>query len=265
MSSWIPGRNSWIQRREETTSFLTLMRPPINALDRMALNELAEAAERVEGDRETRVLVITSGIEGIFCSGGDMNFWRQVRDGKEVSRAGREAFARIERLSKPTIAAINGHIVACDLRIASDTATIRLPEVAYGFIPGWGLIHRLVTLVGRADAYELLLTGQKVEATRARVIGLINEVVSSDRLMEEVLARAHKMAAFSPAALRAVKCALLGGNERACFEAVWGNADWREGVDALLAKKIPMFGSDERGDEGCDFARCVQTDRIKGR
>jgi enoyl-CoA hydratase/carnithine racemase len=57
MSSWIPGRNSWMQRREETTSFLTLMRPPINALDRMALNELAEAAERVEVDRETRVLL----------------------------------------------------------------------------------------------------------------------------------------------------------------------------------------------------------------
>ena len=273
MSSWIPGRNSWIQRREGTTSFLTLMRPPINALDRMALNELAEAIEKIEADRETRVLVITSGIEGIFCTGGDMNFWRQVRDGKEVSRAGREAFARIERLSKPTIAAINGHIVgdglnlalACDLRIASDATTIRLPEVAYGFIPGWGLIHRLVALVGRANAYELLLTGQKVEATRAWMIGLVNEVVSSDRLMEEVLAQSSKMGAFSPAALTAVKCALLGGNERACFEAVWGNADWREGVDALLAKKIPVFGSDERGGKGCDFARCVRTDRIKGR
>jgi enoyl-CoA hydratase len=239
----------------------------------MALIELAEAAEKVEVDRETRVLVIASGIEGIFCSGGDMNFWRQVRDGKEVGRAGREVFARIERLSKPTIAAINGHIIgdglnlalACDLRIASDGTTIRLPEVAYGFIPGWGLIHRLVTLVGRANAYELLLASQKVEATRARVIGLINEVVSSDRLMEEVLARARKMAAFSLVALRAVKCALLGGDERACFEAVWGNADWREGIDALLAKKIPMFGSDERGAEECDFARCVQTDRIAGR
>ncbi len=272
MSSWIPGRGSWMQRREGTTSLLTLMRPPINALDQMALNELAEAAEKVEADTETRVLVITSGIEEIFCSGGDMNFWRQVRDGKEVSRVGREVFARIERLSKPTIAAINGHIVgdglnlalACDLRIASETATIRLPEVAYGFIPGWGLIHRLVTLVGRANAYELLLTGRQVDATRARAIGLINEVVWSDRLMDEVLGRAQKMAGFSPAALRAVKCALLGGNERVCFEAVWGNADWCEGVDALLAKMKPVFGSDERGVKGCDFARCVQKNRPSG-
>jgi enoyl-CoA hydratase/carnithine racemase len=262
-----------MQRREETTSLLTLTRPPINALDWTALNELAEAIERVEADQETRAVVITSGIEGIFCSGGDLNFWRQVHNGKEVSQAGREVFARIERLSKPTLAAVNGHVIgdglnlalACDLRIASEAATIRLPEVAYGFIPGWGLIQRLVTSVGRANASELLLTGQPMEATRAWMIGLVNEVVSPDRLMEEVLIRARKMAAFSPAALRAIKCALLGGNERACFEAVWGSADWREGIDALLTKKIPVFGSDEKGGEGCDITRCLQTDRIAGR
>ena len=264
--------SSWIQRREGSTSILTLIRPPINALDWKALNELAEAVEKVETDRETRVLVITSGIEGIFCSGGDLNFWRQVRDGKEVSQAGGKVFARIERLSKPTIAAINGHVIgdglnlalACDLRIASEAVTIRLPEVAYGFIPGWGLIHRLVTLVGRTNAYELLLTGRQVEAARAWMVGLVNEVVSSDRLIDEVLGRARKMAAFSPAALRAVKCALLGGNERACFESVWGNADWCEGTVALLAKMSPVFESDKRRGKGCDFARCVQKNRASG-
>jgi enoyl-CoA hydratase/carnithine racemase len=202
-----------------------------------------------------------------------MNFWRQVPDGKEVSRVGREAFVRIERFSKPTIAAIGGHVIgdglnlalACDLRIASEAATIRLPEVAYGFIPGWGLIQRLVTSVGRANASELLLTGRQVEATRARMIGLVNEVVSPDRLMEEALGRAEKIAALSPAALRAVKCALLGGNETACFEAVWGHSDWREGMDALLAKMKPVFGSAEMGSGGCDFARCVQKNRPSAR
>jgi enoyl-CoA hydratase len=269
MKSWIRGRSSWIQQREGTTSLLILMRPPINSLDWMALNELSEAVEKVEADGETRVLVIKSGIKGIFCSGGDMNFWRQVLDGKEVSRVGREAFARIERLSIPTIAAVNGYVIgdglnlalACDLRIASEATTIRLPEVAYGFIPGWGLIHRLVTSLGRGNAYELLLTGRQVEATRAREIGLVNEVVPSERLMDEVLAWAKKMTAFSPAALRAVKCALLGGNEKGCFEAVWGNADWCEGVDALLAKVKPVFGSDRSGGMKCDFARCVQKNR----
>lgn len=208
--------SSWIQRREGTTSLLTLMRPSINALGWEALNELTGAVEKVEADRETRVLVITSGIEGIFCSGGDLNFWRQVRDGKEVSRAGREVFAQIERLPKPTIAAINGHVIgdglnlalACDLRIASEAASIRLPEAAYGFIPGWGLIQRLVTLIGRSNASGLLLPGQQMEATQAWMVGLVNEAISSHRLMDEVLARAREIAAFSPTALRAVKCVL---------------------------------------------------------
>jgi len=251
---------SWIQHGEGPITILTLKRPPINALDRQALYELAEAVGGVEADKETRVLVIIGGIDGIFCSGGDLNFWRQVHDGKEVGQVGREVFARIERLSKPTIAAINGHVIgdglnlalACDLRIASETATIRLPEVAYGFIPGWGLIRRLMTLAGRANASELLLMGRPVEAARAQAIGLINKVVASDHLNQEVLARAREMAALSPAALRAAKCALLGGDERACFEAVWGKADWREGIDTLFSKRIPVFGSDETAGKECD-------------
>ncbi len=205
--------------------------------------------------------MITGGVGGIFCSGGDLKYWGQVRDGKEVSRAGREAFARIERLSKPTVAALNGHVIgdglalalACDLRIAGEAATFRLSEVAYGFIPGWGLIHRLAALVGRANASELLLTGRPVEAARAQVMGLVNDVVPSDRLLDEALRRAREMAAFSPAALRAAKCALLGGDERVCFEAIWGGADWREGIDALLARRVPAF-ENAKGGGCCDLA-----------
>jgi len=237
------------------------MRPPINALDREALEELAQAVEEVRADRGIRVLVITGGIDGIFCSGGDLKYWSQVHNGTDVSRIGRKVFAQIERLPKPTIAAINGHAVgdglalalACDLRIASLTATFRLPEAAYGFIPGWGLIRRLVASVGRTHTSELLLTGQSVGAPRAHTMVLLNEVVPSDRLMDEVLKRSRQMAALSPAALRAAKCALLGGDEKACFEAVWDKEDWQEGIDALLAKRTPRYGSDGKGCEGCDL------------
>ena len=253
--------NSLIRRQEGPVTLLALTRPPINALDREALEELAEAVEEVEADQETRALVITGGIEGIFCSGGDLKYWRQIHEGKKVSRAGRDIFARIERLAKPTVAAINGHVVgdglalalACDLRIASEVATFRLPELAYGFIPGWGLIHRLVALVGRANASELLFTGQPVGAARARAIGLVNDVVPSGRLMDDALGRAREMAALSSAALRAAKCALLGGDERVCFEAVWGEADWREGIDALLARRAPAF-ENAKGGGCCDLA-----------
>lgn len=265
--------SSWSRRQEGPVALLTLARPPINVLDREALAELAEAVEEVRTDQATRALVITGGVDGIFCSGGDLKHWRQVREGREVSRAGREVFARIERLSKPTVAAINGHVIgdglalalACDLRIAGEAATFRLPELAYGFIPGWGLVHRLVALVGRANASELLLTGRPVEAAQARVMGLVNDVVPSDRLIHEALGRAQEMAALSPAALRAAKCALLGGNEGVCFEAVWGKADWREGIDALLAKRAPAFGSDGKGGECCDLAGRVQANRAADR
>lgn len=117
-----------------------------------------------------------------------------------MTRVGREVFAQVERLPKLTIAAVNGHVIgdglalalACDLRIASVAATFRLPEVACGFIPGWGLIHRLVASAGRTNAAELLLTGQPVEAARARAMGFVNEVVSSETLIDEVMKRARK-------------------------------------------------------------------------
>jgi enoyl-CoA hydratase/carnithine racemase len=243
----------WDQRQDGPVSLLSLMRPPVNALDQQALDELSEAVQQADADHSTRVLVITSGIDGIFCAGGDLKYWRENRDAREVGRAGREVFARIEKLSKPTIAAINGHVfgdglslaLVCDIRFASESSAFRLPEAGCGFIPGWGPIHRLVALVGRAHAAELLFMCETVQAEQARMMGLINHTFPADRLLEEALARARRIASLSPAALRAAKCALSGEDEAACFEMVWGKADWKEGIDALLAKRPPMFGSKE--------------------
>lgn len=262
----------WSRRQEGPVALLTLIRPPVNALDRDALDELARVLREVDADERTRAAVITGGTDGVFCSGGDLKYWRGVRDGREVGRAGRDVLARIERLSKPAIAAINGHAIgdgvslalACDFRIAAETATFRIPEVAYGFIPGWGLVRRLVPLVGPGRASELLLTAQPVGAPRAAAIGLVNEVVPPGRLVDEALARARRVATFSPAALRAARCALMGGDEQACFEAVWGGADWQEGIAALLARTPPAFRS-VRGGEERDLAGGVQADRAAGR
>lgn len=245
---------------------ITLTRPPINVLDRDALDELADVVAELGIDRETRVVVLTSGIDGIFCSGGDLKYWRQVHDSTDVSRAGNRIFDGIERLPQITLAAINGHVIgdglalalACDLRVASETATFRLPEVAYGFIPGRGVVRRLVSMAGPGHASELLLTGRPVGAARARQMGLVNQVVPPDQLGAEALRRAREMAAFSTAAVRAAKCALRGGEERACFEAVWGGADWREGVESFLAKRTPAFASDGGGGGCCDLAGRVQ-------
>lgn len=245
----------WIRRQDGPVSVISLLRPPVNALNQDALDELAETVKAIGEDTDTRVLIVTSGLDGTFCAGGDLKHWRENQDAKAVGRAGREVFELIERLPIPVIAAINGHVfgdglslaLACDLRIASSNATIRLPEVAYGFIPGWGLIPRLVTLVGKTYASELLLYGQPLEASKALSMGLLNDVVSSNGLMDEVLKKATLMAAHSPSALRAAKCAILGGDEKACFEAVWGQEDWREGIEALLSRRTPVFGPCGKG------------------
>lgn len=248
---------------EGPVAVLTLKRPPVNALDRAALGELSDAIEQVSSDRESRVLVVTGGLDGLFCTGGDLKYWRHVQDGKEVSEAGRRVFDRIERLPIPTIAAINGHVIGdglalalvCDLRIASETATFRVPEAAYGFIPGWGFVKRLVEAVGRGNACGLLLTGQPIGALRAQTMGLVNEVVSPDTLMDCVMKLSQHLAALSPASIRALKCVLLGGNEGACFDAVWGKSQWREGIDALLCKRPPVFLSDQAAARCCDLGR----------
>lgn len=261
----------WTREQSGFIALLKLSRPPINALDRDALDELACHLREIEADSSTRVLVVTGGLDSLFCTGGDLKFWRGVRDPRAVREAGREVFSHLAGLPIPTIAAINGHVIgdglalalACDLRFASDRATFRLPEAAYGFIPGWGTVRELITLVGRARAAELLLTGRPLDASGARAIGLVNDVVTLETLLSMTLAQGRTMSEFSGSALAALKCTLRGGDERVCFDHVWGSTDWEEGIEALLAKKAPRFG--QQGGEAGDLARGVQTDRPSSR
>jgi enoyl-CoA hydratase len=240
---------AWSLTNDGPLSFITLNRPPINTLDRFDLEELAEVMEGIEHNKQCRVVVITGGIEGIFCCGGDLKYWRNIHDAGEVSRSGSDVFASIERSAKPVIAVINGHVVgdglalalSCDIRIASEAATFRLPEVGCGFIPGWGTIRMLVAAVGHAHASDLLLTCRTVKAGEARMMGLVNEVVSTDLLRDRTNAKAQELARLSPSALRAAKLALRGHDETECFKTVWGGEDWQTGIDAVVHKKVPIF------------------------
>jgi enoyl-CoA hydratase len=252
---------------DESVSVLRLNKPPVNALDKTSLRELTEAVTQIERDPGVKAVIITSAIKDVFCAGGDLKYWRQIHNGNEVSRAGREAFSKIEHLPKPTIAAINGHVIgdglslalACDIRIASEAATFRMPEAAYGFIPGWSSIQRLAAFTGRGNSSFLLMTGKLMEADRAQTIGLVNEVVPPDILTEAVMDLAHRITVLSPVSLRAMKCVLLGGDERVCFESVWGGADWKEGIDALINKRMPVFSPDSGGGVCCSIAHVNST------
>jgi enoyl-CoA hydratase len=239
--------------RSESVAILTLQRSPINALDRAALDELIVAFEQVENDDRIRVVLIASGIQGIFCAGVDLKYWLQyyAQRPAEVSRAGRRVFTVLERLSKPTIAAIDGHVIgdglslalSCDIRIASKAALFRLPETAYGFIPGWGTIGRLIRVAGRAVTTELLFTGDSLTAKRAQLCGLVNRVTTSKVMMTSALTLARQIAEKSPTALSQAKMTLRPPStciekqqamEESCFSAVWGSPDWQLRLNHLL-------------------------------
>lgn len=242
----------------ESVAVLKLNKPPINALDGIALQELTKAVDQVEDDPAIKVVIITSAIKGVFCAGGDLKYWPRLyaNQASAISEAGQHTFGRIERLTKPSIAAIQGHVIgdglslalACDMRLASQEATFRLPEVSYGFIPGWGTIGRLVQAVGTALATELLLVGEQISATRAQTIGLVNWITAPDDLMGIAETLATRIATQPPMAVRYAKAALQGSSttrspdrmawEASCFAAVWGSHEWEQGLQRLFNTTI---------------------------
>src|SRR5574341_1559388 len=166
-------------QRGDAIMIVRLNRPPVNALDEPALSELSETLQQAEGDSSIRVVIFASAIPGIFCAGGDLKYWprRYPDQARAVSLAGRRVFAQIGAMTKPSIAAIEGRVIgdglaltlACDLRVASQEAAFHLPEVSYGFIPGWGTVNRLVQTVGPTSAAEMLLLGEPLKAADAQI------------------------------------------------------------------------------------------------
>ncbi len=237
-----------------SVAVLRLHKPPINALDEIALHELTKAVDQVEDNPAIKVVIITSAIKDIFCAGGDLKYWPRLYANRAdvISEVGQRTFERIERLAKPSIAAIQGRVIgdglslalACDIRLASEEATFHLPEVSYGFIPGWGTIGRLVEAVGMTFAAELLLVGERISATRAQTIGLVSRITAPDDLMGIAETLAARIVTQPPMAMRYAKAALRGGStarspdrtawEASCFAAVWGSHEWEEGLHRLF-------------------------------
>lgn len=237
-----------------SVAVLRLNKLPVNALDETALHELTKAVDQVEDNPAIKVVIITSAIKDVFCAGGDLKYWPRLyaNQADVVGKAGQHTFERIERLAKPSIAAIQGRVIgdglslalACDIRLASQEATFHLPEVSYGFIPGWGTIGRLVEAVGTAFAAEMLLVGEQISATRAQTIGLVSRITTPDDLMGIAETLAARIVTQPPMAMRYAKAALRGGSitrspdrtawEAGCFAAVWGSYEWEQGLHRLF-------------------------------
>ncbi len=229
---------------------------PINAFDENSLAELNLHIDTIDRDENIRVFLITSGIQGIFCTGGDLKFWPQKYPDQPdiVSQTGRDVFDRIERLDKPSIAVINGRVIgdglslalSCDIRIASNHSSFSLPEVEYGFIPGWGTIGRLLKLGGKSITTELLLLGNELTAERATNLGIIHYLTETDNLLPFAISIADRLSKKPPMAIHAAKSVIHGISaaqtdlavscEFKSFSKVWGSEEWRNGIESLFSK-----------------------------
>lgn len=240
---------------------LTLDRPSkLNALNDETMRELGRAITDIR-TRDDVGGVILTGSGRAFVAGADIAelVTQDSLAARDRARAGQEVFLRIETLSKPVIAAVNGFALgggcelamACHIRIASETATFGQPEVKLGIGPGFGGTQRLPRIIGQSRALQLLLTGETIDAAEALRIGLVNKVVPAAGLMDAARAMMKQMLANGPLALAVCIEAVHSGlqmtlDEGMVLEAnqfglLAATADMREGTRAFLEKRPPSF------------------------
>jgi len=249
-------------RKDEAIGWITLNRPHrLNTLTADMIDEMHSALNDLEADKEIRCIVITGAGEKAFSAGADVTAFTGLTPSTaaEAAAKGQALFTRLERIGKPVIASINGYALggglemasACDFRIASENSELGQPEANLGLIPGWGGTQRLVRLVGLAKAKELIMLAGRISAEEAARIGLVNKVVPRDKLQEETVALARKLADGPPIALKLAKEALNVGTqvpldiglklEAEAFGIVLSTKDVMEGVSAFMSKRKPEF------------------------
>ncbi len=193
---------------EEGIAVVTLNRPEaLNSINKALRLELLELFPALDMRKDVKVIVITGAGDKAFCTGADLKE-RSTRTTQEMVDDRHDLTSKstsvLSNVSKPVIAAIKGYCMAggyemvlqCDISIASDNAIFGLPEVTHGFFPGGGACQRLPRLVGYQMARELILTGRRWDAKEAKELGLINKVVSLDKVIDEAMAMARKIASY---------------------------------------------------------------------
>jgi enoyl-CoA hydratase len=240
---------------------ITMNRPEaLNALNRSTLEELDKALDLIEGDRDVSILVIT-GEGKSFVAGADILEMKDMSplEAARFSKFGADVFRRIEMLEMPVIAAVNGFALGggcelamcCDMRIASEKAKLGQPEAGLGITPGFSGTQRLSRLVGPAKAKELLFSCRVIDGKEAERIGLVNQVVEPEKLMDAVYGLANEILGKAQIAVRNCKEAVNRGMEtdmdtamdieKNLFALCFATEDQKEGMAAFSEKRKPEF------------------------
>jgi enoyl-CoA hydratase len=245
--------------REGAIATITLNRPKqLNALSQAVISELLGAFDEIGSDPEVRAVILTGSGDRAFAAGADIGELAQLQspsEGRRLAARSHSLGRKMADLPQPIIAAINGFALggglelalACDFRIAGDTAQVGLPEVTLGIIPGWGGTQRLPRLVGPGMAKLLMMTGERIDAAEALRIGLIERVTPAAELMSAARQLAEKLAALPPLSISAIKQAVNHGlnmslddanmYESGLFAELTATEDAKEGTRAFVEKR----------------------------
>lgn len=238
---------------------VTINRPQQrNALTSAVLARIVAALDEAEDDDEVRAVVLTGGTR-LFASGADIRELRGLTPAAYMRSPRQRAFARIARFPKPLVAAVAGYVLgggceiamSADLIVAADTAVLGQPEINLGILPGAGGTQRWPRVVGRFRAAELVLGAKNVDAWTAQRMGMVNQVVPAEFVVDAGIRAAEQLAKFSPVAQRSAKAALRMSEdvgvtagldfEKAQLGILLSSRDHFEGIDAFLEKRAARF------------------------
>ena len=232
--------------QKERIGIVKVNRPEaLNALNATVLDELSDVFSEIESDDSIGVVILT-GEGRAFVAGADIAAMKEMSalEGREFMLKGQAVMQKIETLSKPVLAAVNGFALgggcelamACDIRFASEKAKFGQPEVNLGIIPGFGGTQRLPRLVGKGMAKMLIFSAELIGAEEAKAIGLVEKVFPVDELLPETELFANVLLSKAPIAIRLSKAAINNG----------ANVDLPTGVNFEAEASVAPFGSEDR-------------------
>ncbi len=250
-----------IIEKDEDIAIITINRPlSLNSLNLSVFKQLAYLLERISEAKDIDAVIITGAGQKAFVAGADISEFTKIEPGMAFRflSFGNAVMTSIENFPKPIIAAINGYALgggcelamACHIRLASDNAKFGLPEINLGILPGYGGTQRLPRIIGKSRSFEMMLTGEMIDAPKAMELGLINAVYSQEDLIPKAKELAIKIGLKPQASVTSILKAVNASDgelqqgiatEGKLFTGCTNTEDFKEGVKAFLEKRKPVF------------------------